>query len=258
MTICQNSQLKALTRVWPRIIVIIAIAITLSACSSSSDTSAPTDVTNSQMPVDAGNNVDTNSSARYRLTFTATWSQETHALNFPGNPHFSGLVGAVHNEQVIFWEPGQMALPGVQSMAETGSKADILLEIQAAIDAGSALSSISEGGIGTSPGNIAIEFDVNRDYPQITIASMLAPSPDWFIGLHNYSLISDGDFVQNAQIDLVLYDSGSDSGVRYLSANSATDPLAPIARVNSEAQDSPFVDGEPFVGSITIERLLSE
>jgi hypothetical protein len=84
---------------------------------------------------------------------------------------------------------------------------------------------------------------------------MLAPSPDWFVGIHNYSLLFDGEFVDNASIDLVLYDSGSDSGVRYQSSNSATEPASPIGRVNSEAQDSPFVDGEPIAGSFTIERL---
>ena len=36
--------------------------------------------------------------ARYRVTFQATWSAETHPTNFPANPHFSGLVGATHNE----------------------------------------------------------------------------------------------------------------------------------------------------------------
>lgn len=275
MTIGQTLQSQTCTHTQLLTIAIFAAAATLSACSDSNDTSTPTgdngtqapidttgngtqnppDSSNNEPPVDNGGDSTTNTSARYRLAFTATWSQDTHALNFPGNPHFSGLVGAVHNEQVIFWEPGQIATPGIQLVAETGGKSDFLPEIQSAIDAGSALSTINEGGIGTSPGNIAIEFDVTRDYPQITVTSMLAPSPDWFVGLHNYSLISDGEFVENAQIDLVLYDGGSDDGVRYQSSNSATDPLSPIAQVNSEAQDAPFVNGEPLVGSITIELL---
>jgi hypothetical protein len=227
----------------------IIFAVTLSACSGSNNMTTP-------MPsVDTEDNSSNSSSARYRLTFTATWSQNTHTLNFPGNPHFSGLVGALHNEQVIFWEPGQIATPGIQSVAETGGKSNILPEVQTAIDAGSALSIINEGGIGTSPGSTSIEFEVNQDYPQISLVSMLAPSPDWFVGIRNYSLLIDGEFVENASIDLVLYDSGSDNGVRYQSLNSPTEPASPIGRVNSEAQDSPFADGEPIVGSFTIERL---
>jgi len=196
--------------------------------------------------------------ARYRLTFNALWSETTHPLNFPANPHFSGLVGAVHNEQVIFWQPAQIASAGIQRMAETGGKSDLLSEVQTAIDAGFALASINGGGIGTSPGTASIEFEVNRHYPEISLTSMLAPSPDWFVGVHNYSLLSDGEFIESATIELKLYDSGSDNGVRYTSANEATEPLAPIATVLSGPQDAPFTNGTPGVGSFVIERLSVE
>ena len=231
----------------------------LVACSSSntpSETAPGTDTpTTPDNPLTPGS---ATTQARYRLTFEATWSAETHPLNFPGNPHFSGLVGAVHNEQARFWEPAQIASDGIQLMAETGGKSALLTEVETAIDAGSALATINGGGIGTSPGNTSVEFVVTQDYPEITITSMLAPSPDWFVGLHNYSLISEGAFIDNATIDLILYDSGSDNGVRYTSANDATDPLSPISRVSSDAQDAPFIDGQPSVGTFTIERLPAE
>jgi hypothetical protein len=35
--------------------------------------------------------------ARYRLTFNATWSAQTHPNDFPPSPHFSGLIGMTHN-----------------------------------------------------------------------------------------------------------------------------------------------------------------
>lgn len=198
---------------------------------------------------------DTDTTARYRLTFDAVWSAETHPLNFPGNPHFSGLAGAVHNVQVRFWEPAQIATPGIQLMAETGSKSMLLDEVQTAIDTGLALSTIDGNGIGTSPGSTTVEFTVSREYPEITVTSMLAPSPDWFVGVHNYSLLDNGQFIENATIPLILYDSGSDSGVRYRSANEETNPLVPIAQVSSDPEDAPFINGEPVVGSFRIDRL---
>ena len=268
---------RALEHVRPLITAVIAIAVflLLPGCSDNKVTDTPTgdsttqtspvpddiddqnqtDSGNNEPPIDTGDNNSPTSSATYRLTFTASWSQKTHPLNFPDNPHFSALVGAVHNEQIIFWESGQIATSGIQLVAETGVKSDILSEVQTAIDTGSALSTINEGGIGRSPGSIIIEFDVNRNYPQISVVSMLAPSPDWFVGIHNYSLLIEGKFVDNANIDLILYDSGSDSGIQYQSSNSATEPLSPISRVNSDANDSPFINGEPIVGSFTIERL---
>jgi len=231
-------------------------ALVLTACSSSNTPSdAAPDTDNTGTPDNQPTPGTAATQARYRLTFDAIWSAETHPQNFPGNPHFSGLVGAVHNEQVRFWESAQIASAGIQRMAETGSKATLLAEVDTAINAGSALSSINGGGVGSSPGSTSVEFVVTQDYPEITITSMLAPSPDWFIGLHNYSLFYNGEFLESATIDLILYDSGSDNGLQYTSANDATDPLSPISRVSSDAQDSPFIEGEPDVGSFTIMRL---
>lgn len=237
-------------------ILAISVLSGLSGCSDSESTPASEQGGTNGEIIDGNENSGTQ--ARYRLTFNATWSEASHPLNFPANPHFSGLVGAVHNEQIRFWEPAQIATPGIQRMAETGSKAVLLDEVQAAIDSGLALSQINGGGIGTSPGTTSIEFDVNRSYPQISVTSMLAPSPDWFIGLHNYSLIEDGEFIESATIGLSLYDSGSDNGLRYTSANDAAAPLAPISTVSSEPQDAPFINGNPSVGSFTLERLPAE
>ncbi|MFK7853251.1 MAG: spondin domain-containing protein [Granulosicoccus sp.] len=255
-TIQPNHQASINSRVYRLAAFVLVLSAFVSACSDS-DSSSPntsnTPETENNEPDVMGEN--TAESARYRLNFSAIWSPDTHPLNFPSNPHFSGLVGAVHNEQVIFWEPGQIASTGVQQVAERGRKADILTEVQAAIDAGTAQSAINGGGIGNSPGSVAIEFEVTQDFPEITVLSMIAPSPDWFVGLHNYSLIADGQFLDNATIDLVLYDSGSDDGLQYQSPNSASSTLSPITRLSSEAQDSPFVNGEPIVGTFSLERL---
>ncbi|MFK7858635.1 MAG: spondin domain-containing protein [Granulosicoccus sp.] len=243
--------------------IALSTLLLLSACSDSDPAeSVATDGEmagtgeNAGTPVNAPDAADgSTTQARYRLTFNATWSEATHPVNFPASAHFSGLVGAVHNEQVRFWEPAQIATPGIQRMAETGSKGTLLAEVQAAIDSGLALAEISGGGIGISPGSTSIEFDANRDYPQITVTSMLAPSPDWFVGLHNYSLLADDEFIDSATIELPLYDSGSDSGTQFTSGNEATDPLAPIATVSSDPMDTPFMNGTPTVGLFTLERL---
>jgi len=194
--------------------------------------------------------------ARYRLTFNASWSVETHPVGFPGqSAHFSGLIGAVHNEQVIFWEPGQIATDGIEQMAETGATSLFRTEVEAAMAEGSASNTISGGGVGTSPGTVSLEIDVSSDYPQITVVSMIAPSPDWFIGVHNLSLLNNGEFVQSMTVDLVAYDSGTDSGLQYRSANEDTAPRDPIASVSSDPADSSFLDGRPFAGQFVLERL---
>ena len=38
-------------------------------------------------------------SARYNLTFNATWSAQTHPTEFPASAHFSGLIGMTHQRK---------------------------------------------------------------------------------------------------------------------------------------------------------------
>lgn len=194
--------------------------------------------------------------AVYRATFAATWSVDTHPINFPAsNPHFSPLTGAVHSEQAIFWERGQNATDGIELMAETGGTSILLDEVQAVVDEGRALASITGGGISLSPGSTSVEFTVNRDYPLVTLVSMLAPSPDWFIGVNSVSMIdANGDFEQSVTRSLNLYDSGTDGGTRFDSADQDV-PRSPIALVESFPTDTDFQNGRPPVGELTIERI---
>ena len=99
---------------------------------------------------------------KYKVTFDATWSEETHPDDFPPNPHFSGLIGASHNENVVFWRDGELASSGIKNMAETGSKNPLNTEILKAIMDRTAFKRISGGGIGTSPGSVSIELRLVR------------------------------------------------------------------------------------------------
>ncbi|MEM7259564.1 MAG: spondin domain-containing protein, partial [Pseudomonadota bacterium] len=114
---------------------------------------------------------------------------------------------------------------------------------------------VSGGGVAESPGAVSVEFEVSADYPQVTIVSMVAPSPDWFVGVHNLSLLADGNFVSDLSIDLAVYDAGTDSGTRYTSADIETQGREPIGLLTSQPEDAPFQEGRPFVGQLVFERL---
>lgn len=245
-----------------RVLLLVMGSMLLSVACSSSDPlpadTAPSAISPDNESVTTGIPAS-GTQASYRLTFIASWSEATHPLNFPGNPHFSGLVGAVHNEQVRFWEPGQFASEGIEQMAETGGKSGLIDEVNQAISEGTATALLDGGGVGSSPGMVTLEFVVTRDYPQISVTSMLAPSPDWFVGLHNFSLLDDsGEFVDTASIELRLYDSNTDDGTRYVSPNAPTVSPGPIMLVTSDALDAPFINGQPSVGTFIIQRLESE
>jgi len=197
----------------------------------------------------------TANSATYRITFNATWSGATHPTQYPSNAHFSGLVGAVHNDQVNFWEPGQIATDGIEYMAETGGKSLFIDEINSAIASGYAQLAINAGGIAATPGTRSIEINVTPEFHNVTLTTMLAPSPDWFTGFHDIKLYDGATFVDAMTIEAVVYDSGTDSGLGFRSANSDTQPRDIIQRVTSDSDDTDFVNGLPVVGQFVIERL---
>ena len=167
--------------------------------------------------------------AVYQVRFKSTWSAQTHPNNFPSNPHFSGLIGGVHNDQVSFWQEGGIASDGMEQMAERGQQSPLDAEVQAAIDAGTARAVISAGGIGTSPGNVSTTFTVTRNYPLLTLVTMVAPSPDWFVGVSGLSLVENGDWINEKVVTLYGWDAGTDNGGSYTAGDSNTSPRAPIA-----------------------------
>ena len=189
--------------------------------------------------------------ARYRVTFDATWTQASHPTDFPPNPHFSPLIGSTHSDGVVFWETGSPASPGIEAMSEVGATSPLDAEVQAAIAAGTAERLIRGEGI-NSPGTTSVELRVSRDFPLVTLVSMLAPSPDWFVGVGGLSLIENGDWVAEKTIALVLYDAGTDSGRSFRSRNSDTRPQEPITRL----EGFPVESGAPF-GTFTFVRISS-
>ena len=170
--------------------------------------------------------------ARYQVVFNATWSQTTHPTNWPAGAHWSGLVGGTHNDAVRFWREGETASEGIRLMAERGQQATLLSEIAPAITNGNAHLQLAGGGIGTSPGSVTLTFPkpMSRDYPLVTLVSMIAPSPDWFVGVDSLSLIEDGQWVSNKVAVLYGYDAGTDSGASYTSPDLITVPRGVITR----------------------------
>ena len=59
---------------------------------------------------------------------------------------------------------------------------------------------------------ITLEVIVSEDYPLVSIVSMIAPSPDWIVGVDAMNLIVDGDFVASKEVDLYAYDAGTEGG----------------------------------------------
>ena len=187
-------------------------------------------------------------SADYELRFESTWSDTTHSEPLPPFAHYSPLVGALHDDTVDFWQPGALASPGIEVMAETGGTGTLIAEIDTAILAGSADVSLVGPGILT-PATGTLEFTANLAHPQLTMVTMIAPSPDWFVGVDSHRPPSeDGRLGRHAwSFDAAtLWDAGTDSGPAFTSPNQDTSPADPIA----------LLTNGPFFGTTPLGRFV--
>jgi hypothetical protein len=174
---------------------------------------------------------DAPTSARYTVVFDSTWSATSHPVDFPASAHYSGLIGATHAASVSFWTEGGLASEGIRRMAERGSKQPLDDEVNRAIGRGDAEYLLSGPDLRTSPGSTNLVFEISQAFPLVTLVTMVAPSPDWFVGVSGLPLFQDGRWIDEVRVDLFGFDAGTDSGITYTAPDHETTPRQPIARL---------------------------
>jgi hypothetical protein len=187
--------------------------------------------------------------AQYQVRFDGTWSSTSHPFDWPPNPHFSSLIGGTHDASVHFWQPGALASQGIKDMAERGLTAPLATEVQAAIGAGHAGVVIQGGGVAVSPGVANASFSISQAFSRVSLVTMVAPSPDWFVGVESLRLFVDGEWVERITVPLYAWDAGTDCGTSYTAANCVSTPPQPIA----PGASPPFTSGVA-VGLMTFTR----
>lgn len=187
--------------------------------------------------------------ATYSVTFTGNWTDAstTPTGDLPGSAHFTTLIGAIHNSNVTFWEPGGTATAGVESMAEIGGTSTLRSEIQASPHHHAVIQqSVSFGGTGTATFNITVP----EDHPLITLSSMIGPSPDWFVGISGRSLRDGDEWRTSLTIPLYPYDAGTEDGDTFSLNNPDTDPQETITSLRGVA---PFTNERMARLSFTLD-----
>lgn len=190
-------------------------------------------------------------SVEYEFEFIAEWSAQTHPPSFPSGPHFSPVIGANHTTGIQIWSPGAIASPGIERMAETGSPSILGDEVQVHTDNGFTEQFLSLGSVANSPGIRVRNFTMSRDFPLMSLVTMIAPSPDWFVGVHDINMRPDGIWAQELIFDVFPYDSGTDSGANYNSGNADITPHLPISNISNIF---PFT-GTPRIGTFRFTLL---
>ncbi len=168
------------------------------------------------------------SPAHYKVTFDGTWSAETHPLEYPAGAHFSGLVGATHNGDFAIFKEGGIATAGLERLAEMGAHKPLDDEIRAAIETGKAGVLFEGQPIFGPPGQADSAFDIDEQHPMVSLVAMIAPSPDWFAGAANVSLLDNGAWVARKTVPLYAWDAGTDDGITYRAPDADSQPRGPV------------------------------
>lgn len=198
-------------------------------------------------------------SANYTVVVDAEWSLATNggeAAHTPDALAFTPFVGAVHSTAFTLWDVSAADVPeaskaratnGLEDVAESGHGDALKAELEAADGVASVVTSDATGG---TPDAMTGTFDINQDQV-FSLVTMLAPSQDWFTGVHGMSLFVDGAWVETMTMNLVAYDAGTDSDETFTFNDIMGDnPGDPMRLVGNQANHVPItaVAGNAQVG----------
>ena len=89
-------------------------------------------------------------------------------------------------------------------------------------------------------------------FSKVTLVTMIAPSPDWFVGVDALELRPGGQWVNELTVSLLAWDAGTDDGTAFTSPNKNSNPKQPIALITG----GPFFGNDPL-GTFTFTRQLA-
>ncbi|XP_060800707.1 spondin-1 [Amyelois transitella] len=174
--------------------------------------------------------------AKYEVVFEGLWSRNTHPREFPPEnirAHFGDVIGASHTAQYRVWQEGRVASSGLRRLADDGATTALEKELKAESDhirtiikaRGISWQQVAGSGI---PNTFAV-FRVDAKNHLVSLASKLAPSPDWFVGVSALELCNANcTWSNSATLPLYPYDAGTDSGLTYTARRQPTVPAAPV------------------------------
>ena len=173
------------------------------------------------------------STAVYDVVFQGTWTVAATPGGVPGGAHFSRLIGGVHSDDVTFLESA-----GVESMAEVGGWTGLQGEVQ---NAGSGALSVLRGDTDSiSPTTSkSLTATLTTEHPRVTLTTMVAPSPDWFVGVSGLPLLDDqGRWLHAHEVNLYPWDAGTEDGSEFSLTNLETNPRGVITSIRGTGKFS--------------------
>ena len=94
------------------------------------------------------------------------------------------------------------------------------------------VSNVYKTGMVSTPGGYSsTKIMVQNMYSMVSLITMIAPSPDWFVGVDSYDLCGMDGWKEKVTMDLLPWDAGTENGQTYSFNNAATMPVDVIMRI---------------------------
>jgi len=216
-------------RVMPQLFSAAVIVLAVGACAKEQSEGTPKQ--DSAAPAMMG-------SAEYTVVLKSKWTPTNHPFEYPKanpltGPHFSGLIGASHNETYSIFQEGALPTPGLERLSEEGKHTPLDEEIKAAIASDKAGMLYETGALRDFSDSLVTTVRVDDAHPLISLVAMVAPSPDWFTGVANVNLMENGAWAASRTLDLIAFDSGGDDGTTYKAADKDNNPKKPTSKAST-------------------------
>ena len=185
-------------------------------------------------------------SQTYRVTFTNNWNRRDH-LAAPRNAHFSPIVAVTHDASFDLLPMGGLTSKDLELVAELGDTSDINPTLEMAVQqkkASEFLNTVNMFIRDTQ--SQTFDITVTENHPYISFVTMIAPSPDWVVGLSALKLYSESQgFYPGLTSPYPLYaiDAGTESGDQggnFSINNQPTVPQTPISFLQGRGFQAPF------------------
>ncbi len=173
----------------------------------------------------------------YMVTFSGMWTAQNFPFEYPAagvvtGPHFSGLIGATHDGSYMLFKEGMMPTMGLEKLSEEGKHSPLDEEIKAAMAAGKVGMLFESGPIKDMNAPAMTTVRVDEKHAMVSAVAMIAPSPDWFVGVADVNLMENGNWVDSKEVMMMAYDSGGDDGTTYTAPDKDNNPKKPTSKAS--------------------------
>ena len=109
--------------------------------------------------------------------------------------------------------------------------------------------------VSTPGGSKSTKIMVQNMYSMVSLITMIAPSPDWFVGVDSYDLCGMNGWKEKVTMDLLPWDAGTEDGLTYKLDNTETNPVDVIMRITTDSNSDIGKHANVTFATVTFTRV---